>query len=246
MPQTTNRISGGLRQLANVIKENHRKVQEGARTTLDAAIAAGDALQQAKEQHGEHGKWKPWVKEYTGLSQRTAQQYVQLAKHREQLEAAKAQGNALFSIAQAVRLIAKVREAKTAVSKAEATRAQKDDDGLDDVETATHRGSHCDRSEDDYHSEIRPEVDLFTRLTQEEPDLDDKVRRDFDKIYKARVNAMQNAIASWSAPIVAALAEKLRKDKTIGAFETTELKKAVLHRLGQMISRWEAAAADKE
>lgn len=103
--------SSSFNKLAAQIKQHCQNIVEGMRTSLEAAIAAGKALRQAKLQV-QPGDWKKWVSENTDLSVRTAQQYMQLAKNEDVLALAKAQGISLSSIAKALNVVAKSKHAK--------------------------------------------------------------------------------------------------------------------------------------
>lgn len=69
-----------LEQLADEVRRHHRDVERHARSMLHEAIAAGEALIEAKGllRHGEFG---PWLT-YCGLNQRTAQLYMKLAREK--------------------------------------------------------------------------------------------------------------------------------------------------------------------
>ncbi len=70
--------------LADEINRAHRKARSAARMSLKHAIAAGDFLLEAKEAAG-HGKWLEWFSINVVFSERTAQDYMRLARHRDKL-----------------------------------------------------------------------------------------------------------------------------------------------------------------
>ena len=64
-------------------------VQAGTRNALRAALDAGDALIAAQDRVAD-GRWTRWLKENCFISARTAQLFMQLARHRDEIEAATA------------------------------------------------------------------------------------------------------------------------------------------------------------
>ena len=68
-----------LAGLAAQIKIEHEAFKRG----IEHAFKAGQLLIEAKEQLGEdgHGKWIPWAKDHCGMSLRTGQAYLRLARH---------------------------------------------------------------------------------------------------------------------------------------------------------------------
>jgi hypothetical protein len=75
-----------LADLALRIRAAHDGVQAAARISIEHALTAGDLLIQAKKQL-KHGQWLPWLEQHCKISDRTAQRYIQLARHRSLLEA---------------------------------------------------------------------------------------------------------------------------------------------------------------
>jgi len=75
MSQNSNRLP----VLAAEVRRAHGDAREAAKTAADRAIAAGHALMEAKAL-ARHGEWLPWLKEYCGVSERSAQQYMQIAR----------------------------------------------------------------------------------------------------------------------------------------------------------------------
>jgi Protein of unknown function (DUF3102) len=79
-------LSNRLPGLAEEIRSHVIASRNAARTTLASAIAAGEALIEAKGLV-EHGGWLPWLKEHVDIGERQAQNYMRLAKRREKIEA---------------------------------------------------------------------------------------------------------------------------------------------------------------
>lgn len=72
-------IMDRLPVLAAKIRQAHNDVVDAASTAAERAIEAGHALVEAKHLVG-HGKWLPWLKENCGMSERTCQLYMKIAK----------------------------------------------------------------------------------------------------------------------------------------------------------------------
>jgi hypothetical protein len=79
-------------------------VRDAAKAGVVAAIAAGAALIESKAILG-HGKFSRWIEAQTGLAPRTARLYMNLASHRDRLEA-KLATVASLTIREAARLVA--------------------------------------------------------------------------------------------------------------------------------------------
>ncbi len=79
-------MSNSLVDLRERLKVEHAAVAGALRTGLHHAMAAGDILIEAKSQIRQHGKWLPWLNT-CGLSERTAQRYMRLARNRATIEA---------------------------------------------------------------------------------------------------------------------------------------------------------------
>jgi hypothetical protein len=75
-----------LDALAVRIRSEHKAAAISMVRSIQHAMAAGDLLIQAKKQL-KHGHWLPWLEEHCKFSDRTAQRYIQLARHRSLLEA---------------------------------------------------------------------------------------------------------------------------------------------------------------
>lgn len=76
-----------LAELAAVANAAHAAGEAATRKGLEQFRAAGEALLKAKEQCG-HGGWLSWVKENLAFSDRTARDYMRLARHWGELAAA--------------------------------------------------------------------------------------------------------------------------------------------------------------
>jgi Protein of unknown function (DUF3102) len=94
-----------LADLAARIRAEHEAVCTAARTTLAHAFAAGELLLAAKE-HVAHGYWADWLHAHCDISERSAQKYMQLARHRTAFEA-NAPTTADLTIDEALRALAK-------------------------------------------------------------------------------------------------------------------------------------------
>jgi hypothetical protein len=78
--------SNSLADLRERLKAEHFAVGKALKTGLAHAMTAGDILIEAKMQLGQHGAWLPWL-ESCGLSERTSQRYMRLARNRTSIEA---------------------------------------------------------------------------------------------------------------------------------------------------------------
>jgi hypothetical protein len=72
--------------LIEIIKTAHQGVEAAARQALQQAFTAGAALLKLKQQVN-HGEWGNYLDRHCGLNTRTADVYMQLAKHRSVIEA---------------------------------------------------------------------------------------------------------------------------------------------------------------
>jgi hypothetical protein len=98
-----------LSALANRIRDAHQAVGRALGSVLELAMVAGDALIAAHDQVN-HGEWGRWLRRNCELGGRTAQVYMQLARHRELIEA-NPQRSADLSLSGALRLIGDSKEA---------------------------------------------------------------------------------------------------------------------------------------
>jgi Domain of unknown function (DUF4326)/Protein of unknown function (DUF3102) len=101
-------VERSLDALAEEINEEHRQFVGTFGKTLEHGIRAGGLLAAAKEQCP-HGSWLPWLKANFEGSPRTAQDYMRLHSHRDEVRA-KTQDSAYLSMSGALREIATPRE----------------------------------------------------------------------------------------------------------------------------------------
>ena len=99
--------SNSLADLAARIRAEHNAVAAAARATLQHAFRVGELLLEARKLV-DHGQWADWVCEHCKISERTAQKYMQLARHPEVLEA-KAPLTADLTIDEALRSLGRSR-----------------------------------------------------------------------------------------------------------------------------------------
>jgi hypothetical protein len=85
MPTVTEAATS-LDKLAEDIRAGHEKIGHQMRNALRIAFSVGDALAQARTQVAS-GQWANWLKANCSLSRRTAELYMQVAQHRDDLEA---------------------------------------------------------------------------------------------------------------------------------------------------------------
>ena len=91
-------------ELATTIRNAHKAAQLAWSNALDHVLDAGDAL--IKAQTRVSSNWKRWVKDNCFLSVSTAMLYMQLARHRAEIEAEISRVGEL-SLRAAVRLVSK-------------------------------------------------------------------------------------------------------------------------------------------
>jgi hypothetical protein len=78
--------SNSLPDLARQIVEQHELIANAPKTAY-RAIMLGKLLTEAKNHDGQYGKWATWLKENCrGMSERTAQRYMQLASAEDKLK----------------------------------------------------------------------------------------------------------------------------------------------------------------
>ena len=77
--------SNSLTDLAARIRAEHEATADALKSSVEHAMAAGDLLIEAKAQV-KHGQWLPWLTEHCAMSDRTARLYMQLARHRPEIE----------------------------------------------------------------------------------------------------------------------------------------------------------------
>jgi hypothetical protein len=72
-------MSNRLPVLAATIRSAHDSAKVAARFSAENALKAGHLLIEAKAAIG-HGGWLPWLRQHVGMSERTAQGYMRLAR----------------------------------------------------------------------------------------------------------------------------------------------------------------------
>jgi hypothetical protein len=98
-------IVSKLADLAAMINEEHRQAEAALREGLAHAKAAGDLLLQAKAQCP-HGSWLPWLKANVNFSERTAQNYIRVAKRWDELVGSNPQHVADLTYRDAINVLA--------------------------------------------------------------------------------------------------------------------------------------------
>lgn len=78
--------SASLAEIAARIRLAHQAVATSLKCGIEYAITAGELLIKAKKQIP-HGQWLPWLDEHCGVTSRSAQGYMKLARNRDKLEA---------------------------------------------------------------------------------------------------------------------------------------------------------------
>lgn len=99
-----------VEQIAAAIKGDVREMNRTARTALLHAIRVGLLLKRAKGMI-EHGQWGVWVVGNLDFSERTAQAYMRLADHGDEILQTKPQNSAVLTIESALKLIAEPKPA---------------------------------------------------------------------------------------------------------------------------------------
>jgi hypothetical protein len=98
-----------LADLASEIGEAHRQCVAAASSALEYARRAGELLIEAKARVA-HGEWLPWLKANFDFSEKTAQNYMRLAREWPKLVEANPQRVADLSCREALRLLAAPEE----------------------------------------------------------------------------------------------------------------------------------------
>src|SRR5207248_10165394 len=94
-----------LSDLAKRINAEHQAAERAYQTAIGHALKCGDALIVAKSRLP-HGEWMRWLNESCpAISDWTARVYMQVARHREEIEA-KLAGSANLRIERAIELTA--------------------------------------------------------------------------------------------------------------------------------------------
>jgi hypothetical protein len=102
-------IEKRLDKLAEEINEEHRAFTAAVETALERGIRCGELLTEAKE-NCPHGTWLSWLETNFEGAPRTAQDYMRLYNHREEIQA-KYAGSAHLSISSALKGIAGLERA---------------------------------------------------------------------------------------------------------------------------------------
>jgi hypothetical protein len=102
------------------INATYRELKESQQSSLTKAITLGHLLNSAKEAVG-HGKWAAWLKKHCSeISQRTANVYMNLAKHKEKfIDDSRATANSQRAANFVVSEDLSIREAIERVNKAD-------------------------------------------------------------------------------------------------------------------------------
>jgi Protein of unknown function (DUF3102) len=101
-------VEKSLGELAEEINAEHRAFVGTFRKTVEHGIRAGGLLADAKKQC-EHGTWLTWLQENFEGALRTAQEYMRLYNHRDEIQA-KTRDSAHLSVSGALQEIAARRE----------------------------------------------------------------------------------------------------------------------------------------
>jgi DUF3102 family protein len=101
-----------LDALAKEVCEHLQASATAAQNFLEHALAIGDALIRAKEQV-QHGEWLPWLKS-CDVSADTAERYMKLARHRDELNSARVRN---LSLSAAFKLVTKPQPANSKPTK---------------------------------------------------------------------------------------------------------------------------------
>src|SRR5215510_3837549 len=95
-----------LDALAKEVCKHLQASAAAAQNFLEHALAAGDALNRAKGQV-KHGDWLKWLKS-CDLSADTAERYMKLARHRDELNSARVRN---LSLSAALKMVTKPQPA---------------------------------------------------------------------------------------------------------------------------------------
>jgi hypothetical protein len=96
VPAATKKRDDVLADLAVRINDKHDLALQSVEAFRAAVFSAGEMLLEAKAMLG-HGKWEDWLRANVKIKPRMAQNYMQLARHRPEIES-KTQSNALLTI----------------------------------------------------------------------------------------------------------------------------------------------------
>lgn len=105
--ENTKALQGNLEQLAAAANKSHRACVDAQRSAVMHAKDAGDALLTAKAEIG-HGEWTAWVNNNCVFGNRSAQNYMMIARKWDELQAkagAKTQRASLLTVREALRIL---------------------------------------------------------------------------------------------------------------------------------------------
>jgi hypothetical protein len=91
---------------AGLIQRELELAERKLHDSLEHYLAAGAMLIEAKRSTP-HGGWLPWLERYVGIGEREAQRYMQLAEHRDEIEAANPSHMSDLTLSAALRQIRK-------------------------------------------------------------------------------------------------------------------------------------------
>jgi hypothetical protein len=86
MTEIEKRNAAALENLAEQINAEHRAFKTALTTAVERGIRAGELLTEAKSRC-KHGEWLPWLQENFEGAPRTAQEYMRLYAHRDEIRA---------------------------------------------------------------------------------------------------------------------------------------------------------------
>ena len=131
IPEIVPKAKGGaLAHLATEILTELDAVRAAVETAAEHAIRVGHLLTKAKELNP-HGDWLPWLEGNFGLSTRSAQAYMTLARRHAALDDPKAQRVAYLPLRDAMRAVAETIEEASTVQVNIQVYAAQDDAGRD-------------------------------------------------------------------------------------------------------------------
>ena len=84
LPVLATKINNYLPVLATKINNAHKQARQAAKASLERAIEAGEYLIEAKECVG-HGDWLAWLADNVTFSDRSAQAYMRLTRHKDEI-----------------------------------------------------------------------------------------------------------------------------------------------------------------
>ena len=193
-------VERSLDELAAAINSEHRKVEAAANTALAHALRAGELLLRAKE-GVPHGSWVAWLAENFAGSDRTARAYMQVAQRRDELEA-KRQTSAISSLAGALQALSTPRREEAPHQPERENRA------IEEAQTRGHQtrghlhedGPRVHEDGQRVEDEPRPSASVFSRRSEEGPELLDVPRREAE--WSEDECELLDAIREWEIIVV--------------------------------------------